>query len=132
MGVWKSKNGVYYVRKKVPVKLVQAVPKVLGLSRPKMSWLKRSLRTKDPREANIKAKPVLVQFDGVLARAAVLLQEVPLVAELSETAINRMADYLHASMLQEDEEVRRDGTGSEEIFQTVGKQLSELASRGVV
>jgi integrase len=132
MGVWKSKNGVYYVRKKVPVKLVQAVPKVLGLSRPKMSWLKRSLRTKDPREANIKAKPVLVQFDGVLARAAVLLQEVPLVAELSETAINRMADYLHASMLQEDEEVRRDGTGSEEIFQTVGKQLSDVGIRSNV
>ena len=67
MGVLKSKHGVYYVRKKVPAKLERAVSTVLGVPRSRVSWLKRSLHTKDPREANIKAKPVLIEFDCVLA-----------------------------------------------------------------
>lgn len=125
MGVLRSKDGVYYVRKKVPAKLEKLVPTVLGVSRPRMAWLKRSLRTKDQREANIKAKPVLIEFDRLLARAAVLLQDVPSVTELSEILIERMADYLYAWMLEEDEGIRRDGTGSEEIFQEVAKQLRD-------
>ena len=78
MGVLKSKHGVYYVRKKVPPKLEEAVSRVLETSRPRVAWLKRSLRTKDPREANIKAKPVLMEFDRILARAATLLQQMPM------------------------------------------------------
>ena len=74
MGVWRSKDGVYYVRKKVPAKLEQAVATVRGVSRSRMVWLKKSLRTKDVREANIKAKPVLVEFDRILARATALLK----------------------------------------------------------
>jgi Domain of unknown function (DUF6538) len=68
MGVWKSKDGVYYVRKKVPARLEQAVSTVSGVARPKVAWLKRSLRTKDLREANFRAKPVLLEFDRVLAK----------------------------------------------------------------
>jgi hypothetical protein len=69
MGILKSKHGVYYVRKKVPPKLETAVSTVLGASRSRVSWLKRSLHTKDLREANIKAKPVQMEFDRVLSRA---------------------------------------------------------------
>src|SRR5262245_47239672 len=123
MGVLRSKDGVYYVRKKVPAKLEQAVPAVLGISRPRVSWLKRSLRTKDHREANIRAKPILVEFDRVLAQATVLLQDVPRVTELSEALIERMADYLYAWMLGEDEDIRRDG--AEEVFEAVAQQLLE-------
>jgi hypothetical protein len=126
MGVWKSKNGVYYVRKKVPAKLERSVPIVLGHPRPRMAWLKRSLRTKDIREANIKAKPVLMEYDRVLAKAAALLQEVPLVRDLSEPRIEQMAAYFYSWTLEEDEESRRDGTGSEEVFQDVAEQLRGL------
>ena len=125
MGVLKSKHGVYYVRKKVPAKLEQAVSTVLGVPRSRVSWLKRSLRTKDLREANIRAKPVLMEFDRILASAAGLLQDAPLRTDLSEVEIERIADYQYASMLEEDEEVRRDGTGSEELFQNITKQLRE-------
>jgi integrase len=123
MGVIKSKDGVYYVRKKVPAKLEEAVSTVIGASRQRVSWLKRSLRTKDLREANIKAKPVLMEFDRVLAKAASLLRDVPLQTHLSEREIERMAAYQFAFMLEEDEEVRREGTGSEEMFQTITAQL---------
>lgn len=77
MGVLKSKHGVYYVRKKVPPKLEQAVSTVRGVPRSRVSWLKRSLHTKDLREANVRAKPVLMEFDRILARAEVLLQAAP-------------------------------------------------------
>jgi hypothetical protein len=90
-----------------------------------VSWLKKSLRTKDLREANIKAKPVLMEFDGVLARAESLLHDAPLQTHLSEREIGHMADYQFASMLEEDEEVRRDGTGSVEPFQAIAAQLRE-------
>jgi len=90
-----------------------------------MSWLKKSLRTKDARQANIKAKPVLMAFDSVLARAAGLLLNTPTRTHLSEREIERMAQYQFASMLEEDEEVRREGTGSEELFQSIGGQLQE-------
>src|SRR5690349_19752247 len=125
MGVWRSKDGVYYVRKKVPAKLEQAVATVRGVSRSRMVWLKKSLRTKDVREANIKAKPVLVEFDRILARAAALLKAAPVITDPSEALIERIADYLFAWMLEEDEEVRRDGTGSEEVFRTAVEQLRE-------
>jgi hypothetical protein len=125
MGVWKSKDGVYYVRKKVPAKLEQAVATVLEISRPKVAWLKRSLRTKDLRAANIRAKPVLMQFDRLLAKAEALRRDIPLVTDLSEILIERMAAYLYAWTLEEDEEIRRDGTGSEEVFQDVAQQLRE-------
>src|SRR5262245_42465736 len=102
MGVWKSKHGVYYVRKKVPAKLERAVSTVLGVPRSRVSWLKRSLHTKDPREANVKAKPIMIEFDRVLARAAELLLDTPLTANLSEIEIGRIAAYQYASLLEED------------------------------
>jgi hypothetical protein len=95
-----------------------------------VSWLKKSLRTKDAREANIKAKPILMQYDSVLAKAVSLLQVAPLQTHLSEREIERMAHYQFASMLEEDEEVRRDGTWSEELSRAVSKQLQEAGVAG--
>ena len=113
----------------MPPKLEEAVSRVLETSRPRVAWLKRSLRTKDPREANIKAKPVLMEFDRILASAATYLRQRPLVTQLSEIEIERFAaSYQYASMLEEDEEVRRDGTGSEELFQAVTKELMEAGA----
>jgi len=125
MGVLKSKDGVYYVRKKVPAKLEEAVSRVLGAPRQRVSWLKRSLRTKDLREANIRAKPALIEFDRTLARAAALLDDLPKRNNLSDAEIERIADYHYARILGDDEDVRRDGTGSEELYQSVANQLAE-------
>lgn len=62
MGLIKSQHGVYIARKKVPKGLEEAVAKILDTGKTRQSWLKRSLGTKDPREANIRAKPVLIVF----------------------------------------------------------------------
>jgi len=47
MGILKSMDGIYYVRKKVPSKLEVAVSTVLGAPRARVCWFKSSLRTKD-------------------------------------------------------------------------------------
>jgi hypothetical protein len=44
---------------------------------------------------------------------------------VSEILIERMAAYLYTWMLEEDEEIRRDGTGSEELFQDIAQQLCD-------
>jgi hypothetical protein len=125
MGVHKNEHGVYHARRKVPPKLEEAVAAVLGASKPRVSWLKKSLGTKDPREANIRSKPVLMEFDRVLAKAATVLQEVPLRTNLTTNEIERIANYHFASVLAEDEEVRREGTGSEELLLRVTQQLRD-------
>jgi hypothetical protein len=127
MGVLRSRDGVYYLRKKVPATLEQAVSTVFGAPRPRTSWLKRSLRTKDVREANIRAKPVLIEFDRVLARAVLQLRDVPRVVDLSDVMIERMADYLYAWVLEEDDDLRREGTGSEELFQEIAGNFGRPA-----
>lgn len=48
------------------------------------------------------AKPVLAEFDRVLARAEALLKAVPKRSDLSERDIKRIADYLYSSVLLED------------------------------
>ena len=122
MGVIKV-GDTYYARKYVPDHLQEAVARVLETSKPRVSWLKRSLRTKDLTEANIRAKPVLAGFDRILAKAAAFVQQPPLVQDLSQIEIARLAQYQYASMLEEDEEVRREGSGSEAVFQETTQQL---------
>ncbi|HWM46180.1 MAG TPA: site-specific integrase [Xanthobacteraceae bacterium] len=124
MGLSKNEHGVYHVRKKVPKKLEAAVPRVLGLDRERVSWLKRTLNTKDLREANIRAKPILIEFDHIIAKAEALVADVPVRASLDRREIERIAAYHFASMLAEDEEVRREGTGSEPVYAAVGDQLA--------
>jgi hypothetical protein len=63
MGIIRNRHGVYEARKKVPKRLEEATATVLGVPKRRQSWLKKSLGTKDLREAKIRAKPVLMEFD---------------------------------------------------------------------
>ncbi len=72
MGVIKNRHGVHCARRKVPPELAGAVARHTGSARERQSWLQRSLRTKDFREANIRAKPVLIEFDQILEKAKAL------------------------------------------------------------
>ena len=70
--VSKNRHGVYYVRKKVPKRLEQPTAEFLDNGKSRQVFLKRTLDTKDLREANIRAKPILIEFDRILAQAEAL------------------------------------------------------------
>jgi hypothetical protein len=125
MGVSKNRHGTYYAIKKVPPRLEEATATVLGVSKQRQSFLKRSLRTKDLREANIRAKPVLMEFDRILSRAETLLGNRPPRSTLTQSEIDRMAELHYVNLLAGDEEERREGTGSEPVFQSLARQLAE-------
>ncbi|HWK38443.1 MAG TPA: site-specific integrase [Hyphomicrobium sp.] len=126
MGVVKNRHGTYVVRKKVPKGHEEAVARVLADGRSRVSWLQRSLGTKDLRTANTAALPMLMEFDAILAKAAALLSPIPKRDSLNASEIAVMADYHYAVLLSEDEEGRRDGSGSEQVYNGVAKQLAEL------
>lgn len=72
MGVIRDRHGTWCARKTVPEKpkgLQAAVARELNNGKSVQKHLKRSLGTKDLREANIRAKPVLAEFDRIIARA---------------------------------------------------------------
>lgn len=126
MGIIRNEHGTYYARKKVPKELEEATARVLGSAALRVSWLKRTLGTKDLREANILAKPILAGFDRTLASARALLADAPLRESLTRQEIERIANYHYASMLGTDEQMRREGDGSEEVFGNVAAQLAGL------
>ena len=107
MGVIKNRHGTYYAQVKVPARLQQATANVLGLSKPDLKWLKKSLGTKDQREAHIRAKPVLMGFDRMLADAEALLKTRPVRTAIAQAEIDRIAEYHFATTLAQDEEERR-------------------------
>jgi len=126
MGVIRDrKTGIYHARKKVPRHLETAVAQLVGSDHPKLSWLKKSLRTRDFRRANIAAKPVLAEFDRILARAEALAKTTPRRSDLSEREIKQMADYLFASILAEDDALRAEAREEEELYGSIGRQLRE-------
>src|SRR5690606_26033962 len=101
MGVVKNRHGIFVVRKKVPKRLEEAVARVLADERERIAWLQRSLGTKDLRTANTAAKPILMEFDAVLAKAEALLSPIPRREDLTEREIAAMADYYYATVLRE-------------------------------
>jgi hypothetical protein len=112
MGIVKDRHGTYCARKKVPQHLEAAVARVLNGRKSRQSWLKRSLRTKDLATANVRAKPVLIEFDRILERARKLYSEKPaphLPRTLSQSEIDSIADAMYARMLAQDEESRSGG-----------------------
>lgn len=126
MGVIRDKKtGIYHARKKVPRHLKTAVAQLVGSDHPKLSWLKKSLRTRDLRCANIAAKPVLAEFDRILARAEALARTTPKRSDLSEREIKQMADYLFASILAEDDALRAEAREEEDLYHSIGRQLRE-------
>src|SRR5262245_7337646 len=107
MGLVKDRHGTFCARKKVPKGFEEAVARVLANGKRRQSWLKRSLGTKRVHEANIRAKPVLMEFDTILERARELLKEKPTRTALTRTEIKRMAEYYYASVLGNDAALRR-------------------------
>jgi hypothetical protein len=124
MGISKDRHGTYYAIKQAPKHLHGAVASVLNNGKARQSWLKRSLRTKDGAQANRTAKPVLIEFDRIIAQAEALQVERPLRSELNQREIEQIANFFYAHELAADEESRREG-GSEELFQALAKQLDE-------
>ena len=53
-----------------------------------------------------------------------MLKERPVIPSLTDAQIKRMAESYYAAMLANDEEERREGTGSEPLFQSIAEQLS--------
>jgi hypothetical protein len=90
MGLIKNEHGVFHVRKKVPKALEVATARVMGVHKERVSWLKETLGTKDPKQAKILAKPVMMKFDRVLAQAEALLVEHPVRTELTEAEIKQI------------------------------------------
>jgi integrase len=124
MGLIKNEHGVWQVRKKVPKRLETTTATVLGNGKPRVSWLKETLRTKDKKQAAVIAKPVMMKFDRILADAEALLAERPLRTELSETEIKQLADYFYAHELNADEEQRQEGSASDDaLFANLHEQL---------
>lgn len=78
-----------------------------------MSWLKRSLGTKDIRQANTRAKLVLMEFDQIIAKVEATLKLLPVKVSLSDHEIKRIVAYRYAFMLAEDEEHRNGGRGTQ-------------------
>ena len=124
MGVMKDRHGTYHAQQKVPKRLQAAVARVLDQGKDSQSYLKRSLGTKNLKAANILAKPVLAGFDRVFGEAEQLLAARPMRESLSATEIKRLAEIYYASKLDTDETVRREGTGSEPLFQSIAAQLT--------
>jgi uncharacterized protein DUF6538 len=84
------------LRLKVPVRLQAAVARERKQGKKRQSFLKKSLGTKDLREANVRAKLVLAGFDQTLSRAAAAVERAEVVPvqhkSLNPAEIARMAD----------------------------------------
>jgi integrase len=124
MGVIKNRHGVYCARRKVPPELAGAVARLTGSARERQSWLQRSLRTKDFREANIRAKPVLIEFDQILEKAKALTGPRQLRTELSDSEIKRISEFFYARCLEDDDTFRAEDD-SEQVYQSVYEQLEQ-------
>lgn len=96
-----------------PHGLQAAVARELNNGKAQQKHLKRSLGTKDLRQANIRAKPVLAEFDQIIAKAKARLAttEAPAIkrTSLNDTEIKRMAEWVYANALKEDEALRFSG-----------------------
>ena len=119
MGLIKDRHGTYYARHKVPERLQEAVARILDNGKAKQVWLKKSLATKVVAQANVRAKPVLMEFDQLLAKAEAQLKERPLRSSLADVEIKRIADFFLASALAVDEQRRITGKGDDLLFVSV-------------
>lgn len=109
MGLIKDRNGTFYAQQRVPDRLQEAVARVLKVDKPRLVFLKRSLATKVRNEANVRAKPVQMDFDRTLERAEALLIAKPVRTSLSTIEIRRMTEFYYASVLQGDDLDRQRG-----------------------
>lgn len=98
---------VWCVQRKVPERLQAAVARYIGSKRPKQVYLKKSLGTKDRREATRRAAHALAGIDRILKGAEALTLKPKAKANrrtsLSDTEIKRMAEYVYAKTLAWDD-----------------------------
>ena len=139
MGLIKDRHGTWCAQQKVPKRLQVAVARLLGKGKSKQVYLKRSLATKDLRSANIRAKPVQMEFDRILSDAGATVRQpsgAPQArSSLNATEIRLMADYVYATTLAWDErwrvggreELRRSETELREILKDDGRELGAVA-----
>jgi hypothetical protein len=104
MGVIKDRHGTCHAQLKVPERLQAAVAQVRGLTREKQKYLKASLGTKDIKTANVRAKPVLADFDRIVREAKALVARPP-IAQPQRTSLNsaemaRMAEATFKCIFQ--------------------------------
>ena len=99
MGLIKDRHGTYYARHKVPERLQEAVARILDNGKARQAWLKKSLGTKVVAQANVRAKPVQMEFDRIIARAEAQLKERPVRTSLTAIEIKRIADFFYAQSL---------------------------------
>jgi len=109
MGVIKDRHGTYYAQQRIPPRLQAAVARVRGKGKRKQVFLKKSLGTKVLKEANVRAKPVLSDFDRIIRDAEALEKSRPIVQTISDTEISRVAEYVYAKELAWDERFRVGG-----------------------
>jgi hypothetical protein len=106
----KNPAGTWCVQRKVPEKLQAAVARILGGKKPAQVYLKKSLATKDRREATRRAPHALADIDRTLREAAALTTrpeaKAVLRSTLTDTEIKRMAEYVYAKALAWDERTR--------------------------
>lgn len=108
----KNTAGVWCVQRRVPARLQIAVARVLGSKRQTQSYLKKSLGTKDRREATRRAAHALADLDRTLREAEALTSQhppapkAPLRTTLNDAEIKRMGEYVFAKALAWDERTR--------------------------
>jgi integrase len=127
MGVIKDRHGTYYAQQRVPERLQKAVARVLGTGRSKQVFLKRSLGTKVLKDANVRAKLVLSDFDRIIRDAeAVEKSKPPTRTKLSDAEISRVAEYVYAKELGWDQRVREGGRDElKRMLNSARKQAKE-------
>jgi hypothetical protein len=103
---------VWCVQRKVPERLQAAVARLHGSKKQTQKYLKKSLGTKDRREANRRATHALADLDRMLREAEALTRQqppkssTPLRTTLNDAEIKRMAEYVYAKALAWDERTR--------------------------
>jgi hypothetical protein len=125
MGLIKDRHGTYYARHKVPERVQEAVARILDNGKARQVWLKKSLGTKVVAQANVRAKPVQMEFDRIIAQAEAQLKERPLRTNLSDIEIKRIAEFFYAHELAGDEELRMDGTGDDPMYASLHERLTQ-------
>jgi hypothetical protein len=65
----------------------------------------------------------VADFNRIIGQAEALQKEQPIFTAITDMQIKRMSESYYATMLADDEEERREGTGSEPVFQRIAKQL---------
>lgn len=94
----KNSSDVWCVQRKVPEPLQAAVARVLGSKKQTQKYLKKSLGTKDRREANRRATHALADLDRTLREAEALTRQqpskptAPLCTTLNDAEIKRMGE----------------------------------------